>query len=106
MSTARPSPKLKDLLGKTVIVGITRITHKEELIEQKQFVGRFESMDETIHIKLADGTDFTLPPDLRSFQRAKPGVYILRSTGEEVINPDFTSSWTVQAPAPKSKKKK
>ncbi|MFX0060574.1 MAG: hypothetical protein ACFFC7_00125 [Candidatus Hermodarchaeota archaeon] len=42
----------------------------------------------------------SLPPDLSAFQKAEPGDYRLRSTGEVVINPDFTVLWTVQPPSP------
>jgi hypothetical protein len=103
MNTADAAPTIKELAGKTVLIGITRLSHKEELIEQRQYVGQFTSMDQLIHIKLKSGEDFTLPPDLSAFQRAKPGIYRLRSTGGEVENPDFTASWTVHAPAPKEK---
>ena len=97
------APSVEELVGKTVLVGITRLSHKEEIIEQRQYVGTFTSMGQVIHIKLRSGEDFTLPPDLSAFRKATPGVYRLRSTGEEVENPDFTASWTLRAPAPKRK---
>lgn len=103
MRTTEDSHSINELVGKTVLVGITRLTHKEELIEQREYVGTFSSMESAIHIKLRSGGDFTFPPDLSAFRKATPGVYRLRSTGEEVENPDFTASWTLRAPAPKGK---
>jgi hypothetical protein len=37
-------------------------------------------------------------PDLRGIQEAPPGVYRLRSTGEEVHDPDFFYTWTITRP--------
>jgi hypothetical protein len=38
-----------------------------------------------------------LPPEPDAFDEAVPGEYRLRSTGEVVVNPAFTTSWTVEA---------
>jgi hypothetical protein len=93
---------LSDLLGKSVLVGITRVDHDDQLLSQEQFHGRVESLDDgLVHIRVAgSGEDFTLPPEASAFVRAPPGHYRLRSTGEVVIDPDFTSSWTVRSAAP------
>lgn len=100
METAQPISDLSELVGKRVLVGITCVDHKDELVSQEQFHGRVESLDDgLIHIRVAGtGEDFTLPPDPSAFTRARPGSYRLRSTGEVVVDPDFTSSWTVRAP--------
>lgn len=95
--------KLEDLVGKTVLIGITRVTHKEELIEQLQHVGVVTSIGQSINFRLKSGGEFKLPPDISSFRRANPGQYRLRSTGEEVTDPDFTTTWIVRAPDPKDK---
>ena len=42
---------------------------------------------------------FTLPADADGFLAARPGVYRLKDTGEEVVNPDFTTVWTVHEKA-------
>ena len=89
-----------ELIGKHVLVGITRLDHTEKLISQEQFHGDVTAIDTGIHIRLSSGLDFTLPPDLGSFFPAAPGEYRLRSTGEVVIDPDFTASWTITAPPP------
>ena len=91
---------IQDLIGKRVIIGITRRTHNEQIVAEEQLHGIVTSMDNVIHVRLASGKDFTLPPAPETFQRAAPGHYRLRSTGEVVIDPDFTSSWSVIAPKP------
>jgi hypothetical protein len=95
-------PTLDELIGKTVLIGIERVDHRGTTLDHKQHVGTFISMDTVIHVKLqGSNEDFTLPPELASFQKAKPGIYTLKSSGIKVENPDFVSSWTVRAPKPK-----
>ena len=85
-----------DLLGKTILVGITYYTKENEFIEQKQFWGTvIEANDRQIRFRQKDGSIFGLPPDLSSTKRAPKGEYRLHSTGEIVIDPDFTSTWNV-----------
>ena len=55
--------------------------------------------DDGIRVVLSDGEVLTLPPDLDAFRAAAPGIYRLRSTGEEVVDPDFTTVWTIREPA-------
>jgi hypothetical protein len=94
----------RELVGSLVLVGVTRLNAAGEQIEQIQFYGRVASADPTRGIKLKlegerEGQIYTLPPHAQAFQRAKPGHYRLRSTGEVVIDPDFTTSWTINEPA-------
>ena len=85
-----------DLPGKVLLVGITYYTHENKLIEQKQFYGTVtEANEKIVRMILKDGSEFTLPPDLRSTKRARPGEYTLRSTGEVVVNPDFLATWNL-----------
>lgn len=87
---------LEDLIGKVLLVGITYYTHENEFIEQKQFYGTVTEANESlIRIKQKNGKFFTLPPDLSSTKRARPGEYKLRSTGEVVVNPDFFVTWNL-----------
>jgi len=91
---------LEELVGKYVLIGITRLDHTGEFIRQEQYHGRVTYADRSIRIRLSTGRDYELPPDTRSFRRAAPGEYRLRSTGEMVVDPDFTTSWTVNSPPP------
>ena len=88
-----------DLLGKTLLVGITYYTQGGKLIEQKQFWGSVIQADNrSIKIRQADGEVFAMPPDLSAVSPAAPGDYTLRSTGEVVTDPDFLSTWTCTRP--------
>ena len=88
-----------DLIGKTILIGLTYYTANDEFIEQKQYWGRVvESNENRILVKLNDGEIFGLPPDLSSMQVAAPGEYRLRSTGEIVVNPDYLTTWNINRP--------
>ena len=88
------------LLGKYVLIGITRIAVDDTVLEQSEHHGRIALVDpdDGIKVVLSDGEVLTLPPDLDSFHPAQPGIYKLRSTGEEVVDPDFTTVWTIREP--------
>lgn len=90
----------QQVIGKSVLVGITYVNSHDELIEQRQLHGVIESVtsEDGIAIRLGDGKVFRLPPDLRGIEPAAPGIYRLRSTGEEVENPDYVWTWTVTSP--------
>lgn len=88
-----------DLMGKTLLVGISYYTEDDVFIEQRQMWGTVIHFDpKKIVIRQKNGECFTLPPDLRSMEVAKPGLYRLRSTGEVVVNPDFLSTWICHQP--------
>ena len=88
------------LVGKSVLVGITRIDAAGTFLEKGECHGRITSVDgsDGIKVTLSDGEVLTLPPDPDSFREAKPGIYRLRSTGEEVVDPDLTTVWTIREP--------
>ena len=89
----------KRLIGKTILVGMTYYNKSGELVERKQLWGTIISVyDNNIAIKQNNGEVFTIPNDKRAIERAKPGEYRLRSTGEVVENPDFLSKWNVTLP--------
>jgi len=94
-----------ELLGKHVLVGITNLDHEENLIEQSQYHGDVVVADERegFRFKLRgtrEGEFEWLPPDTRGFSPAPPGEYRLRSTGEVVVNPDYTTTWTLKEAPP------
>jgi hypothetical protein len=94
------------LVGKIVLLGLTFATADGEVVEQIQRHGVVEHADpdEGIGVRLVapgqawDGEVYVLPPDLRPFSEAAPGSYTLRSTGETIVDPDFTSSWEIRSP--------
>ena len=88
-----------DLIGKTILIGLTYYTADNEFIEQKQYCGTvIESNKNRILVKLNDGKILGLPPDLSSTKIAPPGEYRLRSTGEVVVDPDYLTTWNINRP--------
>ena len=88
-----------DLIGKTILMGLTYYTADHEFIEQKQYWGTVtESSQKGILVRLNDGEIFGLPPDLSSTKIAPPGEYRLRSTGEVVVDPDYLTTWNINRP--------
>ena len=94
-----------DLMGSMILVGITHLSHDGEFVRQEQMFGRVVAANERegVCLKLEgarDGDYYWMPPDLRFYERAKPGLYTLRSTGEELHDPDYITTWTLTAPPP------
>jgi hypothetical protein len=105
--TSGPPPFWQDkadrLVGAHVLVGKTYEDADGEVIDQVQFHGTIETVDERkgLSVRRDDSGDVEwLPPDLRAFSKAKPGEYRLRSTGEVVVDPDYLSVWTITPPNP------
>lgn len=85
-------------LGKTIIVGLTYEDARGSILEQKQLHGKIVRIDSEkgIEILLHQSDEiYYLPPRLALLKPAPAGEYRLRSTGEVIINPDFTSDWIV-----------
>jgi hypothetical protein len=90
------------LIGSRVLVGVTHVA-SDGSCRQEQMFGIVACVDRENGVTLVlegtrSGERFVLPPHLESFHPAAPGEYRLRSTGEFVVDPEYTSSWTVQAP--------
>ena len=86
--------------GALVLVGITYLRPAGP--EQVQFFGTVISVDRSgITLRLGgerEGESYELPPALEAFEPAPPGEYRLRSTGEIVTDPDYTTSWEITPP--------
>jgi len=96
-------------IGKHLLIGITYLDWQDNLIEQKQFHGNIDRINERegIVIKLSDSSEeYSLPPDLNSLRPAEKGEYRLRSTGEIIIDPDFLTTWTIKKPKPETEPSK
>jgi hypothetical protein len=99
--------RARGLVGKIVLLGLTFSDSDGQVIERAQRYGMVEAADAEsgFAIRLIseghpwDGELYRLPPDLRPFAEAEPGTYRLRSTGEEVIDPDFTATWEIRDPS-------
>lgn len=91
------------LLGKTVLVGLTYVNDADQVTRQVQMHGVIGLADAESGVRLdlkgvKAGQTYWLPPQVDNFEPASPGVYRLRETGEEVVDPDFISTWTIHAP--------
>jgi hypothetical protein len=91
-----------NLLGARVLIGLTYLRKNGDFHSQVQMHGEITSVDPSgVTIALAgvhEGETYVLPPDLTSFVVANPGVYTLRSTGEVIEDPDYTTSWAITKP--------
>jgi hypothetical protein len=92
-----------DLVGKYVLVGVTKQDPRGTVLERSQFHGHIVSADPLsgITVRLAGarvGETYCLPPDLRSLKPAPAGEYRLRGTQEIVQDPDYLATWIVDQP--------
>lgn len=93
----------RELIGKYVLVGITVQDKRGEFKRREQFHGRVVSANEQSGIVLSllgkrSGELKTLPPVTEAFRPARPGTYSLKDSDEEVVDPHFTSTWTLTQP--------
>ena len=90
--------KAARMVGKRVLVGKTYV-RGESVLQHVQFNGVIEDASERqgFAVRRSDTGDIEwLPPDMRAFEQAPPGEYMLRSTGEVIVDPDMVSSWVVE----------
>ena len=96
----------RELVGKYVLIGLTFVDHDDNVVSLAQRHGRIleADADRGVTVELVapglpwDGEVYRLPPDVGSFVDAAPGEYSLRSTGEVVVDPDLTATWTIKSP--------
>ena len=93
------------VIGMRILIGLTHSAHENTPARYEQLHGVIMSADIKQGFRIAlqgtrAGEDYWLPPQTANFVRAEPGIYRLRSTGEEVENPDYISNWTIEAPKP------
>jgi hypothetical protein len=85
-------------IGKRVLVGITELSPDEEdVVARHAFAGTVRSVERErgIELLLDDRSSFWLPPDASSLREAPPGEYALRASGQTVVDPDYTVTWTI-----------
>lgn len=90
-------------IGCTVVVGLTYLDPDKTPGRQEQFYGVITyAGPEGLELTLSgsrEGESYWLPPQVEAFEPARPGVYRLRSTGEELVDPDYTTTWFIEAEA-------
>jgi hypothetical protein len=89
-----------DLIGCTLLVGLTYVDHADRLSGRQQLYGTVVSVDRRsgIVIRQDTGEDATIAPVLDAIEPAEPGIYQLTDEDAAVEDPDFTALLTVRAP--------
>ncbi len=88
------------LSDRCVLVGITFLDSGGAPIEYFQTHGRvITASRDSIVLVRRNGQLFMLPPGPQWLKAARPGDYMLRSTGEVVVDPDYLLSVTLQGVA-------
>lgn len=88
------------LLGRTILVGLTYLKEDGTLDRQEQYFGRIESVgaDRWMSVERDGVSVVRVPCDPKAMQIAARGTYRLRSTGEEIVDPEILSTWTIHPP--------
>lgn len=94
-----------NLPGKTVLIGVTVFDHTGKVLSRHQMHGAVASACKQRGIVIAlagvhEGRTYGLPPDTSGFHPAGPGEYHLKTTGETVIDPDYTVVWECRKAPP------
>jgi hypothetical protein len=101
----------KNIIGKHLLMGITYLDSEGTVQQSFQLHGTIVAADKRDSIQFNIENDplpasvnlpedgiFALPPDIKALKPADKGIYTLKSTGEDVIDPDLICSWSVRAP--------
>ncbi len=73
-------------------------TAQGDLLRQEQFCGRvLEVVDGMVVVERphSPGDPAVLPADYSAYDEAAPGRYVLATTGETVVDPDYVTTWDV-----------
>jgi hypothetical protein len=85
-------------IGKRVLIGITVLSPDETVVlDRHAFAGTVASVDAKrgLELTLDDRSSYWLPPDTSSLLEARPGEYQLRGTGQTIVDPAYTATWTI-----------
>ena len=85
------------LVGARLLVGLTYVDEDGRELSSTQFCGRvLEVADGVIVVANPEGREpVVLPAEVSGYTPAKPGRYVLRGSGEVVVDPDYLTAWTV-----------
>lgn len=90
-----------EYIGRSLLVGINHTGPERGLRSQEQLFGTIMvvDFDEGILVSCEPGgRTFVLPGDPCWVEKAPPGEYRLRSTGQVVTNPDYVTEVTIEQP--------
>jgi hypothetical protein len=89
----------KALVGKSTLIELKHVDALGREMGLEHAWGIIQSVDRKgIFVELLGvrtGQTMALPGTPEIFQTARPGLYTLQTTGEEIESPDFFSVWTI-----------
>ncbi|MGU3362441.1 hypothetical protein ACLBWX_19120 [Methylobacterium sp. M6A4_1b] len=89
------------LIGATLLVGITHLQHDGTLLRREQVFGPVTAVDAEIGITLLrsdTGEPYVVAPVLEAIEPASPGHYQLTEADALIEDPDYTVTFSVTAP--------
>jgi hypothetical protein len=93
----RGSRQLTHLVGTRLLVGITVRDVRGQIVHQEQFCGTVLGVDDgMVTVDRGQDPPTVLPADPEAYDRAPAGTYTLAGTGEEVVDPDYVTTWNVR----------
>ena len=95
---------MSDLVGKTVLIGLTCVDRGGRQIDRFQTFGTIEEVDEQwIGVRRPGLSElFGLPPAPEQLEPAGPGAHTLDSTGEQIEAPDLLLTLQITVTDPES----
>jgi len=87
----------KYLKGKLLLIGLSFVDKKGDLVEQYQTHGTIIELTDNglLKIKRNDNTIFQMPYDKETISQPDKGEYRERSTGLIIKDPDYIMSWEI-----------
>jgi hypothetical protein len=87
-----------ELLGQTLLVGITFVDPEGKLVRRQQVFGTVTAVEEGSGVTIVqkhNGEPFVIAPILSAIEYAVPGIYQLSDADFAVDDPDYTALFTV-----------
>lgn len=79
-----------------LLAGISFVDPAGTLIRRQQFAGVVaQVVDGVVELDVGLAEPVLIPADSGCYQPARPGTYRLQETGEEIVDPDYLTTWTV-----------
>lgn len=91
----RGAEQLAYLVGARLLVGITFRDAHGGVLRAEQFCGRVIEVGDGVVVVERGPEQAVLPADAGAYEPAQPGRYVLQSTGETVVDPDYLTVWDV-----------
>ena len=88
--------KKDSIIGKTMVVTVEYRTSDGDLSDREKYFGTVTAVtNEELVVRLEDGEEIILPPDLSAVLPAEKGRYPINNFGYVIEDPDFVSKWTI-----------